>query len=248
MDSRLWSTYFTLNAAAARGILWEAGADLPGNEVRVLVPSIQEFQLGENSDGVRLRAAASAWAARHRDPSFSRAIDLFIAEEQRHAAELARFLILNGHPVLAHSVGDAAFRTLRHLTGGLEVSLTVLMTAEIIGYVYYGALRSATRSQVLKSICDAFLRDEAAHLVFHAGQLARMRRGRASLALKLTRALSGVLLLGACSVVWLRHREVLRRDRLGLSAFIASCLDRLGRETARASAPAVLHPRDAAAS
>ena len=64
MNTQHWLTYFDLNAIAPRKIPWDLGADLPDEETRFIVPSIQEFQTGESSDGDRLRAAAAAWAAR----------------------------------------------------------------------------------------------------------------------------------------------------------------------------------------
>ena len=47
------------------------------------------------------------------------------------------------------------------MTGSLEMSMSVLLTAEIIGFVYYGALAAGTRSALLRLICDTFLHDEA---------------------------------------------------------------------------------------
>jgi len=119
MSTKLWHVYFSINALAAREIPWEIGADLPSAEAGFIVPSVQEFQIGESSDGTRLRAAAAAWAAQSGDAGFVQVIELFIAEEQRHAAELARFLSINGHGVARSSPGDLAFRLLRHLTRGV---------------------------------------------------------------------------------------------------------------------------------
>ncbi len=196
-----------------------------------VVPSLQEFQIGKCSDGAHLRAAAAAWVTRHDDEDLTRAMDLFIAEEQRHAAELARFLSLNGHGVRATSAGDSAFRLLRHLTGGFEVSQSVLLTAEIIGYGYYGALRAGTRSALLRATCNTFLRDEALHLIFHFERLARMHRGRSHLGMWITRAISRLLMGGACGVVWARHRRVLQLGWPTFGSFAARCLSRLALAT-----------------
>ena len=227
MSMQLWLTYFTLNATAPRRIPWDLGADLPDEEVRFIVPSIQEFQTGESSDGNRLRAAAAAWAERHADADFPRVVNLFIAEEQRHAAELARFLKLNGHPVRTGTAGDSAFRWLRHMTGRFEISMSVLMVAEIIGFGYYAALRAATRSALLRSICDTFLLDEGAHLLFHMEQHTRMRHGGVRPIMWISRALCWLLMAGACGVVWGRHRSVLQRGGLTLGDFVRSCFGRL---------------------
>jgi len=228
MSLPMWVTYFTLNAAS-RDIPWELGADLPAMEAAWLIPSLVEFQRGESSDGARLRRSAAAWARRHhQDPApLLRAFNLFIAEEQRHAAELGRFLALNGHAPVRRCGSDALFRVLRRMTGSLEVSLSVLMTAEIVGYTYYSSLRAATGSPLLRRICETFLRDEAAHLVFHADRLARMRRRRPGPALFITQALSRAFLTATCVFVWSHHREVLRRGGHSLGSFASSCHARL---------------------
>jgi hypothetical protein len=55
------------------------------------------------------------------------------------------------------------FRWLRK-RAGLENTLTVLFTAEIISKVYYKALANATQSDILKKICTQILYDEDFHI------------------------------------------------------------------------------------
>jgi len=231
MNQELWRAYFSLNAVAPRGIPWERGADLHPDEARFVIPSLQEFQIGESSDGAALLSAAVRWARRPAaaaaDAGLPEVLALFVAEERRHAAELARFLRLNGHPSLKRSAAAGAFRMLRQALArtphALEGSLAVLMTAEVSGYVYYAALRSGTRSATLRALCDVFLRDETAHLMLHADLMSRLRRGRSPAALWLTRAASRTLMAGVCLVVWARHRRVLAAGRLRLAGFAAGC-------------------------
>ncbi|MGH9868064.1 MAG: ferritin-like domain-containing protein [Candidatus Polarisedimenticolia bacterium] len=227
MSLHLWLTYFALNAAAPRGIPWELGPDLPPEEARRIVPSLREFQRGETSNGRHLRAIARAWAARHGETSLVQALELFIVEEQRHAAELERFLVLNGHLAGGSSVNDAAFRALRRVSVSLEGALSVLLTAEIIGFVYYGALRHQTRSPLLRALCRTFQHDEAAHLLFHAELLGGVRRGRPGLLMRLTEGLSWMLLMASCAAAWRRHRMVLRFTGLSFSGFASRCTARL---------------------
>ena len=52
---------------------------------------------------------------------------------------------------------------------GCELSITVLITAEIIALVYYGALQRCTASGVLEAICARILDEEAAHGGGHDG-------------------------------------------------------------------------------
>lgn len=237
METALWVRYFTFNAGAGREIPWRVGADLGDEEARVVVPSLQEFQIGESSDGRRLLRAAARWAGRAGDTSLVEAMSLFVAEERRHASELERFLRVNGRATIRTSPADTAFRVLRRLTGGLEGSLMVLLTAEIIGYAYYGALRAGTGSALLRSLCDVFLRDEALHLIFHIETLARVRHGRTRPALWLGRGVSRVLMAGAATLAWLRHREVLARGGLTFAGFAGLCFGRLRLSETPAPAP-----------
>src|SRR5205807_482027 len=110
---------------------------------------------------------------------------------------------------------DGAFRCLRRLAG-LGLMLTVLLTAEVIGKVYYLAIRRATGSALLRRLCDQLLRDEVQHLRFHAEQLAGMRRRWRLWRVRLTHVWHRVLLEGTCLVVWCKHRHALRAGELTL--------------------------------
>ena len=72
------------------------------------------------------------------DSLFAGALDLFIKEEQQHSRYLAAFMESEGIPLLPRHWVDSTFRLLRGLAG-LELSLTVLVTAEIIAVPYYRA-------------------------------------------------------------------------------------------------------------
>ena len=213
-----WCSYFRGNAKALLDIPWAQGAGLTEEERDAVAASVQDFQLGESSEGLNLLRAARAYAARAGDPAYEEAIRLFVREEQRHAGDLARFLTLAGVPLLSKSWTDAVFRFLRRLAG-LEQFLTVLVTAEMIGKVYYQALRRATGSPVLRRLCDQLLRDEIKHIRFHTERLALMRRGRPRWRLFLTRLGHRVFFGGTCLVAWWAHRKALRAGGYGFSRF-----------------------------
>jgi hypothetical protein len=102
---------------------------------------------------------------------------------------------------------DSVFRRLRVLAG-LELSLTVLVTAEFIAVPYYRALRGATGSPILKLICTRILEDEANHLKFQASMLARIALGRPPAIQRALGELHRLFLLGTIFVVWMEHRAV----------------------------------------
>lgn len=217
--SREWRLYFEANAKSLRQIPWDRGPELTHEERRAIARSVAEFQAGESSEGGTMLRYAREYAAKSDDLEYVSAIRLFIAEEQRHARDLERFLSLNGIPRVQTTFNDRVFRKLRHLFGGLEVSVGVLITAEIIAIVYYSALQEATRSAILRAICEQILADEARHVRFQSEQLAILRAGRNGLGRIVAMGLQRFLFLGTVPVVWLSHRRALRRGGLGVAGY-----------------------------
>src|SRR5262245_23608204 len=70
-----------------------------------LIESIRRFQLGESGDGEQLLRKA----ARAGDPEYLRAAELFVAEEQQHAALLLRLLSYLGGQQMRKHWSDAVF-------------------------------------------------------------------------------------------------------------------------------------------
>ena len=156
------------------------------------------------------------------DHAYADAIQLFIREEQRHSRYLGRFMDLNNIPRLKFSVGDAVFRGLRKLAG-LEASVSVLITAEIIAKVYYRSLKAATRSEILIHICRQILKDEALHVIFQGQRLALLRRHRGKFALSFTNLAQRSLFAGACLMVWKNHRKVMGATGMSFAKFWEEC-------------------------
>jgi hypothetical protein len=223
-STRDWVEYFRMNRSRLLPIPWGLGAELCATERTAIARSIQAFQLGESSEGRNLMGYARAWAVRSGDADYVEAIGLLIAEEQRHARDLGRFMELNGIPCIRRRWTDTVFRRLRNLVGTLEISIAVLVTAEIIAKVYYAALREASESKMLRRICDQILRDEARHVEFQTEQLTKLRRSRAAPLLWATLALHEILFLGAMLVVAWSHRFALSRGGFGIRRFCRACL------------------------
>lgn len=153
----------------------------------------------------------------------SRRFDFLIAEEQRHGRDLGRLMALNGIDKVKTTPTDRVFRRLRNIYGGLEMSIAVLVTAEIIAMSYYGALRRATRSVILRRLCCQILRDEVRHLQFQCGQLEHLRSKRRGFQARATQAGQRFLFLGAVLVVWPVHRRVIRRGGLSAAGWWRLC-------------------------
>jgi hypothetical protein len=220
-----WLEYYHNNAASLLDIPWEIGSDLTAEEETAIRQSLREFQAGERSEGHHLIANAREYVERSGDAFYLETIHLFIAEEQRHARDLGRFLTMNDIPLVPTTLTDTVFRKLRNLLPSLELSIGVLITAEIIAKVYYAALREATKSIVLRRICDQILYDELSHVAFQSDQLYRLRSGRKRMRAVLTMALQRFLFWGTVLVVWLFHRPVMQRAGIGFTDWWQSCWD-----------------------
>ncbi len=224
-SSTEWLEHFRANEEPE--VLPDEGPRLMEAEKRAVISSIQEFQLGESSEGRHLHRRSSEYAEETGDEDYLQAIEYFIREEQRHARYLRDFLATEGFGTLKKTWADTVFRRLRNLTG-LEVSVAVLITAEIIAKVYYAALEGATRSPMLRGICARILRDEESHVRFQAERLAILRRDRSQTAMTLTHLLHRVLFFGACLVVWRNHGRAIRRGGMSFGGYWRRCWEEFG--------------------
>ncbi len=186
---------------------WNDAYRLQRSERRDVAPSLQQFQLGEWARGRGFKRRARQEAALAADSWFLPALELFIQEEQRHSALLGRFLDQQNIPRLSAHWLDGVFRRLRKLAG-LEVCAAVLVTAEVLAMPFYQALREATRSKLLRSICADILVDEAAHLNFQGLTLGLLRRRISDRGRLIHGACHRGLFDGTALLLWQQHRRV----------------------------------------
>jgi len=218
-ESRKWFAHFSFRSMTALHVSRSAEIQLTAAELKLLRPSIQQFQLGEGSRGHRLFERGQLYARKVNDPQFVSTLDLFIREEQQHSRYLAAFMESQGISLVSRHWVDSVFRKLRGLAG-LELSLTVLVTAELIAVAYYRALRGATGSAILKMICTRILEDEANHLKFQASMLARVASGRPCAFQKILGGLHLLFLLGTMLVVWAQHHAVFESAGYNFRRFV----------------------------
>jgi hypothetical protein len=221
--SQCWSSYFRSNSWDPAEVAFDDSYQLSPEELRAVSASVQQFQLGENAEGRRLQNRGRAFAAATGDGEFPVALKLFIQEEQRHSATLLRFMQRQGLAPLGSHWVDGIFRRVRVLAG-LELSLRVLVAAEIIAVPYYRALARATGSPALRSICHRILKDEAMHLQFQASMMSRIESARAGLVRFAAWRAHRFFLLGTCTVVWFEHFAVFRAAGYTFHRFILESL------------------------
>jgi hypothetical protein len=191
-------------------------------ERTLIADSIATFQLGEQSEGRTLMEFAERFARRHGVARLPAITALFIREEQHHAAQLGAFMRANGIPLKRKNWTDSVFQRIRKLAG-YEAAVTILVTAEMIGFVYYRALARATGSRTLKSICRQMCADESVHLRYETQLLMTLRGERGPVARRLVHGAHRLLLSASALVVFFDHRRVLRHVGYGWRGFHADC-------------------------
>jgi len=222
-DLPVWLAHFRAQAAHPRQVPATLDDTLTGRERRLIAASIATFQLGESSDGAQLRRAV------HRccqglpaNDALVEIFDLFIAEEQRHASLLREFMQDHEIALREWALSDEAFRALRRL-GGLEARLRILVSAELIGIVYYRALEVVTDCRRLQILCRTLVADELAHVAFESQLLLALKGGKSGFTKWLLGAWEQCVLTGAALVVWSMHRRVLRSAGYGPLLFLRDC-------------------------
>jgi hypothetical protein len=203
-----WVEYFHRNKPDPI-LPWADGGRLSGAEKRAVIPSIQQFQLGEGASGARMLECAKRFSQDTGDLDLVAALKLFLCEEQRHSRTLARFLQLEKAPCLRRHWIHMVFRWLRGLAG-LELCLKVLVTAEVLARPYYAALRDATGSPLLRSICQRIFEEEGAHLRFQAFLISRFQNRQRRVTQALIKTSHIVLLASTAALVWAEHNAVFR--------------------------------------
>jgi hypothetical protein len=166
MNTQHWITHFEANTRLNHELqLPDTPCTLPDEIRQPLARSLAIFQLGESGGGTRLRKYTRSIASLESLSGYQRATDLFVAEEQSHAALLARTVTHLRGQLLQKQWTNSVFRWLRDLVN-LEFNIQVLLTAELIAEVYYGMLALRCRDHVVQTVSKKILRDEMGHLSF----------------------------------------------------------------------------------
>ncbi len=223
VDFEIWLNHFEYHAQHPRCVPHDLSDRLRPDERRLIASSIATFQIGEQSEGRTLLRAAQRFAQARRIPALVRITELFIREEQRHAALLHSFMEEHHIALKRTDWTDRVFRRVRRLAG-LELYLYILINAELIGIVYYRALEAATGCRRLRVLCRVLVSDELAHVGFESQLLLALRAGRAAPLQALMRLAHRAFFAGTAGVVWLTHRSVLRKGGYGARGFLRHCL------------------------
>lgn len=219
-----WIHFFQHNSWSASDLCPAGEATLSPEERELIAASLQQFQLGEGSDGLGLMRRTNQFSSKKSIASLPEAMQRFIREEQRHSAVLGLLLDRESIPRLNHHWVDRIFRKIRNLAG-FELMLTVLVTAEFIAIPYYTAIHDATNSECLPRIVRRILNDEAQHLQFQADNLSLCAAERSDLGRFLTVAIQWLVLSLAAALVYSMHSRLFRKAKFSPLRFWSMAFD-----------------------
>ncbi|MFB2554928.1 ferritin-like domain-containing protein [Herbiconiux liangxiaofengii] len=227
-----WAEYFSRNTARHdrldRTIPWGAISPLPAADIAAIARSLQRFELGESGEGEGLRSKAR----RRFDRDYDTALELFVAEEQKHSALFGRALRRFGVGPLHEHWSDAAFVRLRRLMG-LRTEVTLFLIAETVALEYFAALERSA-DPVLRGVARRVLTDEVEHIRFQIAQLqVGLRRVPAGVRM-LAAAAAWVVAAGAATVVAVDHGPALRAGGLRPAVFWGRAMRHFRRAAASA--------------
>jgi len=202
-----WLEHFRRNRLNRPEPSWQAPVDLPPDQIRPLLRSLEQFQLGDGGGPAYLIAwNRDAWL--DRVPSRRELVDLWFEEEKEHSRLLGcavdRF---GGRPVDGHW-SFSVFCAVRRW-GGVGFELTALLLTEISATVYYQLLERHVKDPAIRAMSRLIIRDEAAHIAFHRERLVlpgvagRRHYGRT------WETWFRVLGLAAGTMLWINHRPAL---------------------------------------
>lgn len=213
--SKEWKEFFGTRVRQQQTdeIPWDNWIDLNEEEQQLVASSLQEFQLGQASEGRVWTKRAREFAETHGDYDYLEAVKTFLCQERMHSHQLARFMALSGIPQRKSSLLDGVFRILRRV-GTLESSIVVLASAERVARVYFIALARATEHPILMKICHQIVDDEFHHIRFQLERLTMIRSERSKIGMSLSRLFDSAFLLGTAAVVFRVHRRIFRRANM----------------------------------
>lgn len=229
MNTAYWINHFQTNTRRNDSMQLPAcPSELPDAIRLPLGRSLAIFQLGESGGGSRLKRYARQITPLDQFAGYQRAIDLFVAEEQSHAALLGRLL---GHlriPMLKKQWTNSIFRWLRNLVN-LEFNIQVLLTAELVAEVYFGMLYLRSSDAAVCQVSHKLLRDEMKHLEFQRQFLAERLQELTPAARALWRVQFRLIHRISAAIVSWDHRTCLRAMQVTPADFRSRCTRSLER-------------------
>ena len=173
---------------------------------RSLVHSLAVFQLGESGGGTIVEQARRSKLAGV-DDDYAAAVELFVAEEHRHANILAMCVRLMRGELIRKNWTARLFVFARRLIG-LRLKVLVLLAAEVVGICYYSSIADRLSPGPMQRWLQELVADERSHLGFHCDFL--RSQTRTAFRRRLFIVAWRLVMCSAAVAVMVDHRHALR--------------------------------------
>ena len=208
MNTRYWIEHFHENKRNRTEPDWEAPVRLDLGMVARVLPSLEQFQLGDGG-GPACLIARDAETFRGQSEDIRTLVDLWFEEEKEHSRLLSCAVRRFGGKLIRSHWSFSAFCATRRILG-VRFELEVLLLTEIVSTAYYRVLRRHIDDPAVRAMCSLILRDEAGHVAFHRARLAASKQGGLW-------AVGGLPWIaqfwlcghGAATMLWVNHRGCL---------------------------------------
>ena len=206
-NPRFWISHFHRNRQNRPEPKWDAPLTLPRSVVKLLVRSLEQYQLGDGGGPASLIAWNSE-TFRCSSAESRELVDLWFLEEKEHSRLLGGAVArLGGTPIREHWSFSVFCGVRRWI--GVDFELTVLLLTEIVSTIYYRLIQRHCQDEPIRAMCGLIMRDEAGHVAFHRARMAlEGRKGKSSYGAIWE---AGFFLLGyaAATMLWVNHAPAL---------------------------------------
>ena len=217
--SLFWKNHFLRNLTVKR-IDWAEQPRITAEEKAQILYSLKAWQLGETSDGKHLLAATQKYADKIGDPQYVNAMSLFIKEEQKHGANLGKYIDLIGEQRVKKDWGDTLFRKVRYLNKSMELWTIAVTIVESAAQIFYQALHDATMCTLLKSICNDIIIDEAHHIEYQNERMYIIFQRKSFYSKAVSLLLYSFLFFGTIHAIWFGHKKAFKAGGINKKEFM----------------------------
>jgi hypothetical protein len=205
MDLDRWLNHFTNNQCKRTEPDWEAPTQLTDEQIRRLLPSLTQFELGDGGGPCYL----TAWDRESflTQPHARKLVDLWFKEEAEHSRLLGDAVKRFGGQRIESHWSFSLFCIVRKWLG-VSFELRTLILTEIVSNVYYEMMleHGGKQDAAIAQMCRLIIRDEHGHIAFHKDRLARSERRFGPLWAGIFKLMG----LGAGTMLWINHGKAIR--------------------------------------
>ncbi len=198
-----WMHHFRASVDRPRTIDFTQGVRLPDRLREPVLSSIQTFQRGLTSPGLRLRTKVRKSCSRE----YAECVDLYVAEKAIHADLLMRVLWEAEDEPAKRAWSDFLFRRLRRRFDYTK-ELMVLLTVEMASVPFFRILANQVGCPLITDVIEDILEDQSYHLGFHIDHLREVMQSKGGLEKLAIQQAWGAMFVSTLAVVMADNREV----------------------------------------